>query len=58
MAKGDPAQKEVVIHQMNVYDLVPDGEPEMGKFMRWMAFTERGALFERIAVARNARREI
>ena len=54
VAKNDPEEMEVVIHQMNVYDIVPDGQPEAGKFIRWMAFTERSQLFKRVEVARQA----
>ena len=55
VAKGDPEQKEVVMHRMDVYDRVPKGQPEEGLIRVWIAYFDPGPLRERVMAAKAAR---
>ena len=58
VAAGDPEQKESEMHRINMYDRVPQGQPEAGRIRRWMALFDSGPLQERMKVAKEAKGEV
>ena len=56
IAKGDPEQKPVIMHRMNVYERERDDEGDDWKIAKWMAFFDSTPLKERMALSKTGMR--